>query len=206
MVKENLRQELLAMQAEDRSVRQELLESGQLGGPYVPRMEAVHRKNAARLRELIELYGWPAEDVAGKDGAEAAWLIAQHAVGEPAFQRQALALVRSCIVQMRVPAWHAAYLEDRVALHEGRPQRYGTQWVQDPTDGHYRPWSLVEIDHVNDLRAEVGLRPLQPIPERGPALPPAEQEAIERNNQWWQEWLLRQGWGEAQAPNPEVTG
>jgi hypothetical protein len=34
-------------------------------------MEAVHRRNAARLRELIALHGWPAEDIAGKDGAEA---------------------------------------------------------------------------------------------------------------------------------------
>ena len=83
MVNEQLRQDLLAMRAEDGNVRQELVDSGELGGPSVPRMEEVHRKNAARLRELIALYGWPAEDIAGQDGAEAAWLIAQHAIGEP---------------------------------------------------------------------------------------------------------------------------
>src|SRR5215471_2423640 len=135
MVNELLRQGLLAMRAEDRTVRQELIDSGELGGAYVPRMEDVHRKNAARLRELIELYGWPAEDIAGRDGAEAAWLIVQHAVGEPDFQRRALALLGAGIAEDRLPAWHAAYLEDRIALHEGRPQRYGTQWWQDPADG-----------------------------------------------------------------------
>ena len=70
-------------------VRDELLAANERGGTYVPRMEAVHVKNAARLRELIERHGWPAEDLAGKDGAEAAWLIAQHAIGEPEFQRRA---------------------------------------------------------------------------------------------------------------------
>jgi hypothetical protein len=194
MVNEQLRQELLAMQAEDQRVRQELIDSGELGGPYVPRMEDVHRKNAARLGELIELYGWPAEDSAGQDGAEAAWLIAQHAVGEPEFQRRALALLRTCVADKRVPAWQAAYLEDRIALQEGRPQRYGTQWVQDPTDGRYRPWSLADVDHVNDLRGEVGLKPVQPIPEMGPALPPESREEIEQNNRWWQEWYIRMGW------------
>jgi hypothetical protein len=56
-------------------------------------MEDVHRKNAERLRELLELFGWPAVDIAGQDGAEAAWLIAQHAIGEPDFQRRVLALL-----------------------------------------------------------------------------------------------------------------
>jgi hypothetical protein len=82
-VNEELRSKLLAMRTEDRRVRQELIESGELGGAYVPRMEEVHRKNAAGLRQLIEHYGWPTEDIAGKDGAEAAWLIAQHSIGEP---------------------------------------------------------------------------------------------------------------------------
>lgn len=51
---------MLAMKAEDVRVRNELVVSGELGGTYVPRMEEVHRKNAARLRVLIEVHGWPA--------------------------------------------------------------------------------------------------------------------------------------------------
>jgi hypothetical protein len=35
------------MRAEDARVRQELPESGELGGAYVPQMEAVHIRNAA---------------------------------------------------------------------------------------------------------------------------------------------------------------
>lgn len=194
MIDENLRRELLEMQAEDLRVRQELLDADQLGGAYVPRMEAIHIKNAARLRELIALHGWPGEDIAGKDAAEAAWLITQHAVGEPDFQREVLRLLRDCAAAGHCPAWHAAYLEDRVALYEGRPQRFGSQWVDDPRDGRIRPWKLADPEHVNDLRASVGLGPLDPIPEPGPDLLPDHQAAIRENQRWWDEWLASKGW------------
>src|SRR3954469_6184900 len=94
MINESLRRELVSMREEDLRVRGELEAAGELGGPYVPRMEAVHLRNAARLRELIAEYGWPGEDIAGEDGAKAAWFIVQHSVGEPDFQRHVLSLLR----------------------------------------------------------------------------------------------------------------
>jgi hypothetical protein len=194
MIDEILRSELLAMQAEDFGVRAELAAADELGGPYVPRMEAVHIKNAARLRELIARHGWPSEDTAGKDGAEAAWLIAQHAVGEPEFQRRALKSVLESANQGRTPAWHAAYLEDRIAMSDGRPQRFGTQWLDDPRDGQIRPWKLADPERVNELRAGVGLSDLRPVPEYGPDLPADQREAIRENYRWWQEWKMSKGW------------
>lgn len=198
MVNEPLRQELLRMQSEDLTVRQELLDAGQLGGHYVPRMEAVHVKNAARLRELIEQHGWPAEDIGGKDGAESAWLIAQHAIGEPEFQKTVLRLFKKCAAAGRNPAWHAAYLEDRIAMYEGRPQQYGSQWFDDPRDGRTRPWKLRDPGRVNELRASVGLPPLHPVPEQGPDLPKDQQQAIEENQRWWQQWLATKGWKQSE--------
>jgi hypothetical protein len=194
MLNDSLREELIAMRAEDLRVRQELIDSGELGGSYVPRMEAVHIRNAERLSELINLHGWPDEQTVGKDGAEAAWLITQHAIGSPAFQRECLLLLQSSAEQGRVPRWHAAYLEDRIAMYEGRPQRYGTQWLDDPVDGRIRPWKLADPERVNQLRAEVGLQPMHPIPERGPELPRDRQEEIHRNQRWWEEWLAGTGW------------
>jgi hypothetical protein len=45
VINEALRRELRDMRTEDMRVRQELLESGELGGSYVPRMEAMHIRN-----------------------------------------------------------------------------------------------------------------------------------------------------------------
>jgi hypothetical protein len=157
-------------------------------------MEAVHIRNAARLGELIDRLGWPAEDVAGKDGSEAAWLIAQHSIGEPEFQRRAFRLLQAYAIEGRVPAWHAAYLEDRIAMYEGRPQRFGTQWVDDPRDGRSRPWRLADSEGVDELRASVGLPDLHRIPELGPDLPADKQAEIRANQRWWQEWLTSKGW------------
>jgi len=194
MLDDSLRHELLSLRAGDLNLREELLAANELGGHYHPRMEAVHIKNAARLRELIAQHGWPDEDLAGSDGAEAAWLIAQHSIGEPEFMRTALGLVRACAEQGRVPAWHAAYLEDRIALYEGRPQRYGTQEIDDPRDGLPRPWSIADPDCVNDVRASVGLNPLSPIPPPGPDLTPELRRQNESIQQWWLDWLASRGW------------
>lgn len=184
------------MREEDLRVRQELMQSGELGGPYVPRMEAVHVLNAARLRELIAAHGWPTENIAGEDGAKAAWFIVQHSVGEPALQREVLELLRSCAAEGRVPAWNAAYLEDRIAMHEGRAQRFGTQWMDSPEDGRARPWRLAEPDRVNELRASVGLGPLHSIPEPGPPLPEEQRKQLEETYAWWERWMVSRGWRE----------
>jgi hypothetical protein len=106
----------------------------------------------------------------------------------------ALALLNTCVAEGRAPAWHAAYLEDRIAMYEGRPQRYGTQWMDDPRDGRIRPWTLVDAEHVDELRASVGLDPLHAIPEPGPQLPAEQREQIEQNNRWWEQWLASKGW------------
>lgn len=72
MLNDALREELIAMRTEDLRVRRELADSGELGGRYVPRMEAVHIRNAERLREIIKECGWPDEQAVGEDGAKAA--------------------------------------------------------------------------------------------------------------------------------------
>jgi len=194
MVNDELRRELLAMRDEDLAVREELLKADQLSASYHPGMEAIHVKNATRLRELIARHGWPCEDQAGPDGAEAAWLIAQHSIGEPAFVRSVLQLIRVAVEHKRVPAWHAAYLEDRVSLFEGRPQRYGTQWIDDPRDGLSKPWTLAYPHRVNELRAGVGLQPLAPIPPPGPEAPAEVRQQIESRQKWWLDWLVLRGW------------
>lgn len=125
---EALRRELIAMRDEDLCMREDLLRRGVLGDGYHPKMEAVHGRNAARLRQLIGEHGWPGKTLVGEDGAEAAWLILQHAIGEPDFQRSGLKALKAAAEAGEVPRWQVAYLEDRVRFFEGRPQLYATQF------------------------------------------------------------------------------
>ncbi len=194
MPNEALRAELIRLRTEDLRVRQELVDAGELGGSYVPRTEAVHTYNAERLKEIVQEYGWPDEQMVGEDGATAGWFIVQHAIGFPDLQRKCLQLLQDAASQGRVPRWHAAYLEDRIAMQEGRPQRYGTQWIDDSFDGRVRPWKLANAERIDDLRAEVDLGPLPPVPERGSELSAEQQQAIQTNQRWWEDWFVNKGW------------
>src|SRR5262245_59076243 len=127
-MRDELRRELLAMAAEDQAVRAELAADGSLFEGYHPRMEAVHRRNAARLAEILREHGWPGRGLAGEDGGHAAWLVLQHAIGDPPLQRAGVRLLWAAAAAGEAPAWQAAMLEDRVRSFEGRPQVYGTQF------------------------------------------------------------------------------
>lgn len=57
------------------------------------------------------------------------------------------------------PAAHAAFLEDRIAVLEGRPQRFGTQFDWDAR-GELSPQPIDDPAGVDARRATVGLEPL----------------------------------------------
>jgi hypothetical protein len=156
---DGLRHELLAMAAEDRAVRAELAADGSLFAGYHPGMEAVHRRNAARLTEIIEAHGWPGRSLVGPEGAHAAWLILQHAIGNPPLQRRGLEFLRQAAARGEVAAAEVALLEDRVAVFEGRPQRYGTQFDWDE-HGRLSPLPVEDEAGVDERRRSVGLGPL----------------------------------------------
>jgi hypothetical protein len=190
---ETLREELIAMREEDLRVREELIKSAEMDGRgYVPRMEAVHRANASRLREIIAEHGWPDRELVGVDGTLAAWFIAQHSIAEPEFQREALRLVQEKVKQGKVPAAQEAFLFDRIAIYEGRPQRYGTQSLPCP-DGQYRRWNTDDPEHLNERRAAVGLPAVEDDPAETEPTPEARAEYLD----WlrgYEEWLRKAGW------------
>lgn len=155
MIDKALRRHLTGMAARDLETRERLAADGSLFEGYHPEMRAVHEANARELGAIVEARGWPTADEAGEDGAEAAWLVAQHAIGLPAFQRACLAALR----EAGSPAWQAAYLEDRIRTLEGRPQLYGTQFDWDE-EGVMSPHPIEAPAEVDARRAAVGLPPI----------------------------------------------
>ena len=161
MDKSTLRNELLEMIERDQTMREELARTGELFVGYHPKMAEVHRQNAKRLDEIVAQHGWPDEDVVGKDGAEAAWLIVQHAIDQPDFQKRMFARLLEAASEGRVERWQPALLEDRIRACEGRPQKYGTQFDWDE-NGQMSPCPEIEDPSiVDELRASVGLTPLE---------------------------------------------
>jgi uncharacterized protein DUF6624 len=184
--------ELIALIAEDDAVRARLAADGSLFRGYHPEMEAVHRANAARLRAIVAASGWPTRSSVGEEAASAAWRILQHAIGEPAFVRAMVPLVRDAAARGEASAAELAMLEDRIAVNEGRLQRYGTQYDWDPTFTAMVPMiGVEEPDGVEERRRSVGLPPMvwrRPPPGEPPpgdwAARQAEMDA----------WARRCGW------------
>ncbi|MFT3695079.1 MAG: hypothetical protein QM831_18220 [Kofleriaceae bacterium] len=110
------------------------------------------RHSTQRMHEIIAQYGWPGKKLVGDDGAHDAWLLVQHADKDPAFQKQCLALMRAVVRAGEVAPIDVAYLEDRVAVADKRPQTYGTQFGPDG-----QPQPMIDPDHIDERRAAVGL-------------------------------------------------
>ena len=146
---EELRAELLRRVAADQEARHAL---------DAEAMRAADGENLPWLRQVITDVGWPGKSLVGEDGAQAAWLLAQHADSDPAFQRRCLDLLTTAAERGEATIVQQAYLTDRVLLHEGKPQEYGTQAIA--RDGRFEPRKLRDPDHVDQRRASVGLGPL----------------------------------------------
>ena len=188
---EELRRELVAMAALDLEVRESLIGRGVIYDGYHPEMEAIHVRNASRLKEKLAEHGWPVPALVGDDGAEAAWLIVQHAIGDPPFQRQCLQLLQRVAQSGEVPVWQAAMLEDRIRMFEGKPQIYGTQLETD-SEGTVRPYLVEDPEHVDERRSKVGLEPLSKrLAREKPSPMSADAGRFEREHQ---AWLRRVGW------------
>jgi hypothetical protein len=190
-----LRAELLAMAAEDSRVREELVREGTIWEEYHPRMAEVHERNAARLIEIIAEHGWPGRSLAGEDGAEAAWRVLQHAIGNPPLQRRGVALLEEAAARGEVPRWQVAYLTDRVRYFEGKPEIYGTQYELD-ADGETMPSPIEDPDRVDERRRSVGLGTLEENTRRMRAASTRRPKDLEAFRKRFEDWAHSVGWRE----------
>lgn len=158
---ESLRAELLARRDEDQRIRTQAAEAagpdGILPGDVGREWTRIDESNTRWLADLTRQQGWPGRSQVGGDGAQAAWLLAQHADQDPAQQRTFLGLLREAVAAGEASARNLAYLEDRVRVHAGQPQLYGTQFTQD--ERGLRPEPIEDPEHLDERRAAAGLRP-----------------------------------------------
>jgi hypothetical protein len=55
---------------------------------------------------------------------------------------------------------NVALLEDRIRMREGKKQIYGTQLMRNEKTGKYQLYPIEDEEHVDLLRASVGLPPI----------------------------------------------
>jgi hypothetical protein len=157
-----LRSELLRRVEQDQAIRNELISKG-VRNPdkaILARMQAIDTANTERMKAIVRQYSWPGPELVGRDGAEAAFLLVQHA--DHAFQKEMLPLVEKAYRSGALSGQSYALLLDRVLVDEGKPQVYGTQAKRiEEWKGQEPVLAPIEDEaNVDKRRAEVGLPPL----------------------------------------------
>ncbi len=156
-----LKEEILAMAQADQLVLQELAENGELGSTdYHPRIQEIHTKNTHRMKEIVEAHGWPGKDLVGDEGAEAAWMVVQHAVLDVDFMKSCVPLLEKAVVAKQAEGWQLAFLTDRLLTLAGKPQIYGTQFDHDD-EGWPVPYPIEDEANVDQRRSELGLNTMK---------------------------------------------
>jgi len=141
--------EILAMADEDRRMRSEVAANARQWDA------SVDERNARRMRAIISEIGWPTTSKVGAQAEHMAWLLVQHA--ELEFQKECFALMAREPAD-EVCARHLAYLEDRIRVRDGLPQRYGTQLHE--SDAGWEPLPTLDPEDLDARRRAVGLEPI----------------------------------------------
>ncbi|MGW3328549.1 DUF6624 domain-containing protein [Streptomyces virginiae] len=146
----NIAAELRRRAESDQQARQHLLRTGEAGD-----LLEVDAENTAWLAAVVAEHGWPGYMLVGDQGADDAWLLVQHADRDPAFQSEALKLLKAAVDAGDAPPGHLAYLTDRVLVNSGQPQLYGTQYAG--TGKALRLQPVHDLVRLDERRAAMGL-------------------------------------------------
>jgi len=144
----------------DLELRDRLVQNGQLGEGYHKEMAQLHNRNAEALDEIINTIGYPTIDKVGEEASQATWLVIQHSIGQPTFMKKCEQLLEKAVVEKKADPKELAYLTDRIAVLEGKPQRYGTQFDWDK-NGALSANPFDDLSLVNQRRKSIWLNTLE---------------------------------------------
>jgi hypothetical protein len=193
----SIAEKIIDLKNADLALRNKLVQSGQLSEGYNEEMKELHNRNAKILSNITDAIGYPTIDKVGQEANEAAWLVIQHSIGQPEFMKKSSELLKSAVNENKADPKSLAYLTDRIAVLEGKPQLYGTQFDWDE-HGNLSPNLFDDLNKVNKRRKSIGLNTLEEQTEiiRRQAKnenqsPPTD---IENRKQEIEEWKRNVGW------------
>nr|WP_295106234.1 DUF6624 domain-containing protein [uncultured Caulobacter sp.] len=118
----------------------------------------VDQANTAWLKERLKAHGWYTIDTYGKEADQAAFLLAQHADRDAAFQAEVLPQLEKLAQEGKARPTSYAMLYDRVAVAQKRLQRYGSQGRCND-QGVWTAFETEDPANLDQRRASMGLQP-----------------------------------------------
>ncbi len=188
---------IIDLKEADLELRNKLIQNEQLGEGYDEEMEKLHSSNAAVLNEIIDTIGYPSIDLVGEEASDAAWLVIQHAIGQPDFMRKCKEMLEISVNKNSANKINLAYLTDRIAVLEGKQQLFGTQFDWDE-NGELSANLFDDLQSVNQRRKSIGLNSLEEqtkiIRERVKSENQQPPTNIEKRKLEMDEWRRKKGW------------
>ncbi len=145
------------MEKEDLELREKLIQEKLLFDGYNQKMRELHNENGLKLKKIIDEIGFESIDKFDEKVKDAVFLIIQHNIDNPPFMKFCLEKLKKTKNFSKI---QIAQLSDRIALFEGKPQKYGTQFDYDK-HGILNPSHYDNLLKVNNRRAKIGLNSLE---------------------------------------------
>ena len=197
MLHPTLAKKIIDLKNADLKLRNQLIQNGQLSQGYNKNMEQLHIQNANQLNQIIDTIGYPTIDKVGTEASNAAWLIIQHSISQPAFMKKCLVLLKVAVENHKADSKNLAYLSDRILTFENKPQLYGTQFDWDQ-NGVLSPQQYDDLKKVNQRRTSIGLNTLEEQTTIIRAQAKAENQSppanFEKRKMDMDKWKKKVGW------------
>ena len=158
-----LRRKLQMIEKTDQEVRMVYL-SAQNSVPYdsiaeaeaLREMQRVDKINQEQICKILDSRGLVGKDKVG-NAVSAFWLVIQHAGVD--IQKKYFPLFVEAAQRNDITKEAVAMMDDRINMFEGKPQRYGSQLVDDGNGGRI-VYQLLDTSKVDEWRSEMGMEPL----------------------------------------------
>ncbi|RBL89296.1 hypothetical protein DF182_22505 [Chitinophaga flava] len=164
--KDSLISLLFQADTEDQRYRSGMQEVQSKYGGDSPEMKTLLRKmtvadsiNLIKISSILDHYGWLGPAAIGSQGNATLFMVIQHS--DIKAQEKYLPMMRDAVQKGNAKARSLALLEDRVALHHGQRQLYGSQVIWNMKTNKYQLAPLEDPDNVDTRRLTAGLPPLK---------------------------------------------
>ncbi|MEM6720463.1 MAG: DUF6624 domain-containing protein [Bacteroidota bacterium] len=117
-----------------------------------------HAVNEQKVKEILNTYGWPSQDMTGVRGNWTLCNVIQHS--DNSVRIHYLPLMRKAVKEGKLEARFLVRAEDRIATEKGELQLYGGQMKYYPETKSFNLWPVYDPANIDKRRAAIGLEPI----------------------------------------------
>jgi tetratricopeptide (TPR) repeat protein len=115
--------------------------------------------NQIEIAKILDKYGYPGKTLVGRADESDAFFIIQHS--SISLQEKYFALVEAADKMEEFSRNLFPAFVDKLRVHQGKKQLYGTQAVKNMQTGKWEPAPMGDLDEVNSRRSKIGWPPLK---------------------------------------------